>query len=300
MKCPICGSEDTFVFMKGIFDCNKTSVIECKYCGMQFLDKIMSKDEENEFYIEYYESQKKRQYEKMSLESVQNRSFTHYQNNNEIFNEILKDCDDILEIGSGSGGFLKFILDNYNDKKVISVERSEGNLEFLKNKCQNHFKDIAFYKDLSDIGGDKKFDLVAAFGVLEHARNSRSFLSDALAFLKNGDSKLVLNVPNKYNPFVYLFELEEFKKFSYMKMHYYMFTEKSLEILAEDTGCRINRFYYLQEWGLDNAFSWLINRKPSDFSRFTNFFSEKTMQCYKNDLIKNKMTDSMMVSLLKR
>jgi len=37
--------------MKSIFDCDKTNLIECNCCGLQFLDKIMTEEEECNFYF---------------------------------------------------------------------------------------------------------------------------------------------------------------------------------------------------------------------------------------------------------
>jgi len=286
--------------MEGIFDCDKTKVLECNGCGMQFLDKIMTEKEESDFYYNYYNRQDDRQYKDMSLKDFQDRAVLQYEDYfRDVYLNLVKDSKDILEVGSGSGGFLQFILKYFKDKNISSAERSQQNFDFLTKNCKEKFKDITFYRDSNEIK-DKKFDLITAFGVFEHVRHSKAFLQDLKPLLKDSNSKLIMTFPNKYNPFVYLHELEEFKKFLYMKMHYYTFSTKSLEILAEETGYNIENIYYWQVWGLDNAFSWLKNRKPSDFCKYTNFFSKEINDMYKKELTQNKMTDTMILVLNKK
>ncbi|OGH99713.1 MAG: hypothetical protein A2039_01615 [Candidatus Melainabacteria bacterium GWA2_34_9] len=63
---------------------------------------------------------------------------------------------------------------------------------------------------------------------------------------------------------------------------------------------KINKIHYYQVWGIDNAFSWLKNRKPFDFSQYTNFFSKEINDLYKKELTQNKMTDTMLLVLNKK
>ena len=70
-------------------------------------------------------------------------------------------------------------------------------------------------------------------------------------------------------------DLEEFKKFTYMKQHYYTFTEQAFHLLAGRTGLKVSKFNYMQVWGLDNQLSWLRHKRPRDFSVLPVFFPSK-------------------------
>jgi len=294
-SCPVCSSNETFLYMKGIFDSETTSVIECKNCGLQFLDPMMSDAEEEEYYRNYYNSQKSRHYKTFTLKDIQNNALSHYEEYKDVYNDLIKDKRSILEIGSGTGGFLKFVKKYSPASEITSVEKSESNLDFLNDKKENAFDNIEFYQDVNSIGSTKNFDLIVAFGVLEHVRKSSLFLNSIVPLLNGNSSLLAFNIPNKRNPLIDIYSIEEFKKFTYMLQHCYTFTEKSLEILGKKVGLEIEKFNYIQVWSLDNHLSWLKNKKPKDFSSFTNILSKETINNYNNDLISRKITDLMMV-----
>ena len=300
LNCPICASEQLSVFMTGVYDSDDTSVIECANCGLQFLDPMMSQEEEDEYYHNYYANQKSRHYTSLSLKNIQERAHGHYMNYHDVLSAYFKGVSSALEIGSGSGGFLVYMKQFSEINEIVSVERSVSNLEFLQDEKQNDFKNVSFVEDIEVLPKDKKFDMIVAFGLFEHIKDSGGFLQQMRDRLVSDDSLLIMNVPNKYDPLVYLYEIEEFKRFAYMKQHYYTFSERSLELLARKINMNVEDFIYLQTWGLDNHVSWLRNRKPQDFSKFTNVFSKETIQSYNQDLIKSKKTDSMMVVLRKK
>lgn len=299
LDCPLCGCGDITLYMKGVFDCENTSVMECNGCGLQFLDPLMSNEEEQEYYRDYYESQKKRHYDSLSLKDIQNWALKNYVRYKGIYLDLIKDKKDMLEIGSGSGGFLRFLKDNFAKSRIVSIEKSDPNRDFLKDSTQNDFSDITFLKDFSRFGPESQFDLIAAFGVLEHVKDSVLFLETVKRHMKDENSLLAMNIPNKRHPLINLYHIDEFKKFTYMKQHYYTFTERSLEILAEKAGFVIVKFNYIQIWGLDNHLSWLKNKKPQNFNIFTDTLSEETLRSYDKDLINRKMTDLMMVVMKK-
>lgn len=280
--------------MTGIFDSETTSVLECNECELQFLDPMMSDEEEAEYYRNYYENQKTRDFRDRSLSEVRDNAVVHYEQYSEVYTNLIKDADCILDIGCGSGGFIKFITQNFPDKKVTGVERSESNLQFLRDKKLNDYHNAEFYETLEDLPS-KDFDLVVALGVLEHVKDSVGFISSHVGLLAKG-GRVAYSIPHPKNPLIEIYEIEEFKKFIYMKQHYYEFSEKSLEILADKSGCIVDQFDYMQVWSLDNHLSWMKNRKPTDFSYFTNLLSPDTLEAYNKDLIKHKFTDIMLVT----
>lgn len=293
MKCPIC-SGNSIIFMQGIFDCDKTIVRECTNCKLHFLDPKMSEEEEQEYYKNYYESQKSRHSKQYSLKDIQEKAFNHYVEYQNIYSELINNAEDILEIGSGSGGFLKFINTFSSNKNIYSIERSEINLNFLKKEFSN-VKYCDSIQELKNI----KFDLIVAFGVFEHIRDPHSFLEELKVLLKNDNSMIVFTIPNNNDILISLFELDEYKKFMYMKQHYYVFSKESLQCIALNVGLHLKKINFIQAWGIDNHFSWLKDKKVQDFSKYTELFSEKLNKEYKYNLIQKEMTDLIQVVFMK-
>ena len=95
LVCPVCKSKDLEIFQHGIFDSEETNVIECNNCKMRFLDKIMTPNEEEAFYADYYKSQKARQFKESSIKNFQERTYLEYMKDEEFFVNLLKDKKDI-------------------------------------------------------------------------------------------------------------------------------------------------------------------------------------------------------------
>ena len=194
---------------------------------------------------------------------------------------------------------MRFVKERAPQCRVVAAERSESNRKFLDGDIANDFPGVLITDDLDSLDPDSVFDLVVAFGVFEHVKNGSRFLELVRNRLRDEDSRLVLSMPNKRNPLVYFYGIDEFWKFLYMKQHYITYTEKSLQMLAERAGCAIERFIYQQVWGLDNHLSWLKMKRPMDFGKYTDLLSEETLSSYNNDLVKRKMTDLLIVVMKK-
>ena len=286
MACPVCGSTDTDLFMHGVFDSDTTDVIECASCGLQFLSPLMTEQEEDDFYNGYYRKQQSRGFKEMRLSDQQDRAFLHYEQYRNVYLGLIAGCKSILEVGCGSGGFLRFASEHVPNLNITATERCVENIRFIKDK----FPDIRVSSELSKFRGEF-FDSIFVLAVFEHLRDSLGFLREIKGFLKPGGT-LVLRLPNKNHPLAFAFDLAEFRKFMYIKQHYYTFTEQSLAILAKNSGYSIIDYIYLQVWGLDNHLSWLRYRKPRDFSSITALLSKETLGSYNQDLIEKKITDS--------
>lgn len=294
-NCPVCKSNKSSLFLDRIFDSLITKVLECSNCGMQFLHPMMNDKEEDRYYSNYYKKQQKRYFKQSSLQEIQQNSFKHYKQYYDLYHKIIKGRQKILEIGSGAGGFIKFIKTHCPAAEIVAIEKSKPNLDFLKKS----FKDVRLLSDIHELKLTNKFDLIAGFGILDHLRNGLAFLTYLRPFLNNSNSPAVFNVCNKRNPLMAIYDLEEFKRFNYMKQHPCTYSIKALRILAKKAGYRIERINYLQVWGLDNHISWLKNREPREFSKYTDILSTNTLKAYNNDLIKLQTTDLMMISMRK-
>jgi cyclopropane fatty-acyl-phospholipid synthase-like methyltransferase len=289
-SCPVCGAQDIQLFMTGIFDSDSTKVMECRNCGLQFLFPIMTKEEETQYYDGYYRKQQIRHFNMMDLDDLQRRARCHYEQYRDLYSGLVSGCQNVLEIGSGTGGFLSYLTGHHPEIRLTALERCNENVDFIR---QCFGKKVSILENLNDLGNER-FDFIAGFGVLEHIRESRNFLVE-IRDLLTADGRIALNVPNKFNQLVYAYGSEAFRKFTYMKQHYYTFTEDSLQLLAEQSGLRVEKFNYMQVWGLDNHISWLRYGRPRDYSNITRMLSPQTLDNYAEDMIRNRTTDLMMV-----
>jgi len=95
----------------------------------------------------------------------------------------LKKGDNILDIGCGWGGFLKFVAENYGAKGV-GITVSKEQVEFAKEFCKNLPIEIKM-GDYRTISG--KFDYIISVGMFEHVglKNCRTFMLKTKELLKD-------------------------------------------------------------------------------------------------------------------
>jgi len=292
-SCPVCAGDEIVLFLQGIFDSETTAVLECRRCGVQFLEPMMSDAEAATYYQDYYRKQESRHFARMGLADIQARAIRHYEQYRDIYTGILGPSRRILEIGSGSGGFLRFARNASPQAEIVALERDPVNRQFIGESCPG----IECVEHLTQLAG-RSFDAIVAFGVFEHLPDGAGFLREVFPLLRPGGT-LALNVPNKAHALVYDYDLAEFRKFTYMKQHCLTYTEQAFRYLAGQTGYGVERFHYLQVWGLDNHLSWLRYRQPRDFSDLTRLLSRETLEAYNCDLIAAKKTDLMMAVLIR-
>ena len=292
-RCPICASKRVYRYMKGIFDCDKTEVWECRECEVQFLDTIMNMKEEEAYYKDYYRSQHNRYTDKLEIDEVQSRSYDYFLEHQSNYSSYIRNSSRILEVGCGSGGFLKLLQSLFDKQEVVGVERSETNLAFLRKS----FPGYCFLHNISEAQG-RQFDLIVGIAVFEHLRAPLRFLLYLKKLLEE-EGHIILEMPNKADALIEIYELSEFKRFNYQKQHYFTYSEKPLRILAKEAGLTVQKVYYSQQYGLDNHISWLKNRQAGDYSQYSDVFSAETLKSYKHDLARLKCTDVIGVVLRK-
>lgn len=285
MKCKVCDSSNIELYLRGIYDDDNTSVYECKKCELQFLDPIMTKVEEAEYYDNYYQTQEDRYSNKASLETIKDNSYLYHKEHVDNYRKYFNNENlSVLEIGSGTGGFVKLLKEDLNIANITVVEKSNSNVDYLK--ANN--TELLIHSNLEQVQG--KFDVIIGIALFEHIRDPMNFLKKISHLLKD-DGIVILEMPNKNEPLIDVYNIKEFKKFNYQKQHYYTYSEKNLSFLINSSGFKIESFYYAQVYSLDNHLSWLKYKKPRDYSDYTNIFSKETLLNYKKDLVSRKKAD---------
>jgi 2-polyprenyl-3-methyl-5-hydroxy-6-metoxy-1,4-benzoquinol methylase len=108
----------------------------------------------------------------------------------EIALQLLERGEKILEIGCGTGGFLKKIMEkgfratglelNQNSLKI----GQEKNLDILAESAEEHAKKFEGY-----------YDVICSFQVLEHVAEAGNMIKNSLKLLRSG-GKIIISVPN--------------------------------------------------------------------------------------------------------
>ena len=150
--------------------------------------------------------------------------------------ELIDKSDRILEVGSGSGLFMKKLADadiaayglELNPRGVANAER-EG-IKLINQTIEDHAQAHA-----------NEYDVVCSFQVLEHVANPLSFLQGMLRCLKKG-GKLIVGVPNNDS---YIFRNKMPNKVLNMPPHHVgLWTYESLESLQRVLGIKLREVYY--------------------------------------------------------
>ena len=175
--------------------------------------------------------------------------------------EIVPSGSRVLDIGCGTGWTAKELIDK-KGCEVIGVEPNESRAEVARsNGIQVH---VGYLEDLR-IEEVDLFDIVLFGDVLEHLSNPLSILCDAKKYLRPGGS-VVVSVPNVAHWMVRLDLLRG--RFNYQQAgimdatHLRWFTEKTLRLLLENAGYRVDEWRvtcgnWMPEYASKRPFRWM-------------------------------------------
>ena len=187
----------------------------------------------------------------------------------------------LLDFGCGKGGFL-----NLSQKITKSIAGLEINKQIIK-YLSKRFK---IYDDINKI--DEKFDIITLFHVLEHIPNQIETLQQIKKKLKK-NGKLIIEVPHAND---LLFNLKVFRNFTLWSEHLVLHTEKSLCKFLKIAGYKINRVEYIQRYNFSNHLRWFLEGRPNGHIINQKIFEKNLIHYYDEFLIKNKLSDTILVT----
>ncbi|MDR0571870.1 MAG: class I SAM-dependent methyltransferase [Rickettsiales bacterium] len=191
MNCPLCKNKEISIietfsiqiikqhYLNAALDVNylfndidSLDYLECNECRLKFFNPIVLGDSR------YYSHLQKEDW-----------YFLHEDKTEfEFSKQYIKSTDNVLDVGSGRGVFLKHIncafyqgLESSN--KALELANSDG-VNVISESVQEHCKNK---KDF--------YDVVVIFQVLEHVANIDDFIRSSIAALKK-NGKLIVAVPN--------------------------------------------------------------------------------------------------------
>jgi SAM-dependent methyltransferase len=227
--CIICNSSDSDLIYsgKGQFGL-PANVCVCKDCGFGFLNPRWNEETYFSFYVNVYDKYYRNK--PISIPPEKNTSsyypiYVRYIRNFSSFNP-----KNVLDIGSGNGELLSYLMQQNPAANYYAIESSLTCKEELKNRGI-HFVSDDVNSDWEK-SFDKKFDFVIMRHTLEHFLNPMRVLEKVRKALTD-DSILYIAVPDSYN---YPPPL----KTSYFRaVHPYYYTKESLINVLKISGFNV-------------------------------------------------------------
>lgn len=256
MKCVICGNDKLDVLTEQLRYGNGT-VYYCKECNHGMLEPRFTNA------LDYYDKEYRRKFkdqltnleEETPEEIYQTRCNYQYERIN-IIQDYFDKEKSFLEIGCSAGQFLNQVKNKFG--KLKGIELSKKCAEYVQNKWG-----ISVYsEEISEIDWKgEMFDYIGFFQVLEHIENPKLFLNNIHRRLSN-EGKVFIEIPTLDDSLRKLWKIPAYEKFYYHEAHLNYFTEKSVRILLEECGYKVNHIYYIQDYNILNHLYWYFRNEP--------------------------------------
>jgi len=299
ISCPMCGNtkESRFeIVTDRIRDNQKKKVFKCLKCTLVFLDNTKTEKELDNFYRKEYKY--KPNYR--MAERIDKVPLTMNQIRFAKVRPFLTPRVKLLDIGCGSGGFLKMVKPFV--KEADGVELSEAYVKKLRKENIN-----VFDKPIDSLVPGKTYDIICIFHTLEHIPNLGRFL-ESLKALAHPGSRIFIEVPNVMDALVSFFDMHKFRNFYFRKTHLYYFSPETLSFLLKKHGLK-PKIELMQCYSFTNHMNWLYLQKPQEnlsvgftsvlpadyrssrLKKATEGFLKKTDASYRSFLMKNGFSD---------
>jgi len=284
-NCRLCGGE-SFVRGGKIRTTKKIAankILECFNCSFVFLN-------DDSHISDFHYEQSLMHDSHLSLEESRSDTKEDDLRRLEMLATEIKDKN-LLEVGSGNGGFLKLAQDLVNTAQGIEPEIKHH--ENFKEEGLNIYSSLLSFRETK-----AAIELIVSFHVIEHVNNPIEFLVELLAVLrKNG--KIFIETPNSNDALIKLYESSSFKNFTYWDNHLVLFNHKSFEfMLRKIQGIRYKSIP-VQRYGIANHLYWLANEKPGGHKLWANLETDLIKSEYRNQLYSLQMNDTLFYEIVK-
>jgi SAM-dependent methyltransferase len=192
--------------------------------------------------------------------------------------------DALLEVGSSTGYFLDDLRGYV--RSVTGVEPSEAYRAFAVKRG------IETVNSLADLG-ERTFDVIALYYVLEHLRDPVGYLASLRQRL-NTAGRLLIEVPNVDDALLSVYSIPSFPPFYFQKAHYHYFSHRTLNDVLLKAGYTA-QFSPVQRYDLSNHMVWMMDGKPGGMGRFSPLFPPELESAYAEALKAKWVCDTLFV-----
>jgi len=176
----------------------------------------------------------------------------------------------VLEVGSSTGFMLSAIAPHV--ASVSGVEPNRLYADYARGRSIKVFGDLAE-------AGDKSYDLILAYYVLEHLRDPVDYLK-RLCRMLNPNGTLALEVPNVDDALVKLYQIESFDRFYWQKAHYYYYSHETLEMVLKRAGFNSVAVIPEHRYDFSNHLYWMLKGEPGGKGKYSQIFDARMDRVY--------------------
>lgn len=295
MICNLCNASNVKIIYNGKirngglgqYTDSDVKIYQCMVCDVIWHESIRGD------LRQYYESVEYRQ----SLEGSSEENEFYRRHDRETLDKFLYTGTAIFrkktvaDIGCGCGTFLDFLKGVASS--IVAVEPSEAYRKIMQRKG---FATYPYAGEaMSDWAG--KLDVITSFDVIEHVSDPITFMSDVYKLLVvNGMA--IIGTPTQ-TPIMrqLLGEIYE-KKILFSTQHLWIFSDRSLRLIAEKAGFKNIQMKYFQRYGLRNLLGWLRDKEP-DSDIDGEFITPTLDAVWKSECSEDKLADYIVIYLTK-
>lgn len=249
---------------KLIYDFQEYLLYQCSDCQLIFNKNLLEKYSLQK-YDEFYETNGSRFYSVVELLIV----FFRFLRTINIV-KLYPGAKSILDIGSGRGYMLYFLIKYFGFKVATGTQISKPALYFSREKLGLNI----LGQDLLDVNfSEQKFDIITIYHVLEHVENPTEYIKKIHALL-TPRGKLVIEVPN-FNSWTRSF-CQKFWLGLDFKHHIFYFTPDNLTTLLKKYNFKIiKKRTFSLEYSAFTSTQSLLSRLTNSDHIFYNFLQTK-------------------------
>lgn len=260
MRCRLCESNDIHIIYKGKirngslgkYTKEDVEIYKCQNCDVIWHDTIIDD------LGQYYESSEYRD----SLEGSSEADLFYKLHDKETLNKFLYTGTDIFrhkvvaDIGCGCGAFLDFLKGVASN--IVAIEPSEAYRKVMDKKGFHTYA----YSEEATVDWKNKIDVITSFDVIEHVKDPMGFLKECYYLLQEG-GQAVIGTPTDAPVMRSLLGETYEKQLLFSTQHLWIFSEKTLKMMAESAGYQEISVKYFQRYGVQNLLGWLREKSPN-------------------------------------
>lgn len=256
--CINCKNDKFQLIADSLRDSPNYKVVRCTSCSLVQLDHLPNVEEDQKFYDN--DQQVKNVVPDLSLAEKRENAQVDINRRYEMTKNKISCDTSVLEIGCGYGFFVELLLQNGIDAEGIEISDDRRNV--ANTLCKNRIRNINLLMNEADFGEfpTKKFDVICLFQVLEHISKPELFLENIKNLYMHENSSLIIEVPNADDQMLSL--SKEYSDFFWQRAHLVYYNKNTLEMILNKVGFSSQKCFCVQRYGLENAFNWIINKKP--------------------------------------
>lgn len=248
VNCDLCGLDDTQVIFKkkdklGISD-DQFQVVECRQCGLLYVNPRPTEAEIGKFYPETYSWKETLEADSFLTKWVRRleKSYRYHLLQDEVSKVVIftdKNFGKVLDVGCGTGDRLEVFRNK--GFEAYGVETSDSANYAREHLNLNVLKGDLFSANFSD----EFFDLVTLYNVLEHTHSPARVIKEIHRILKK-EGFLIIQVPNS-NSIQYKIFKKRWAAFDVPRDLYYFGTE-TLSLLLGKVGFIVTKTDHFMNW----------------------------------------------------